>query len=100
MPSRRARPCASSSEQKNIASFRAPALTLPSRPRYLVARRISGNLRVTFTASRGASRYLVSASLSDGAKLAYDLKPSCQAVQIKGVPPGVSAKVKIAGVCS
>ena len=84
--------------QKDIASFRAAALTLPSRPRYLLARRIGGNLQVAFTASSGASGYLVSASLSDGRKLAYDLKSSCQAVRIKGVPTGVSAKVKIAGM--
>ena len=84
--------------QKNIASFTAPALTLPSRPRYLLARRIGGNLRVAFTASSGSSGYLVSASLSDGRKLAYDLKSSCQAVRITGVPTGVSAKVKIAGM--
>jgi hypothetical protein len=84
--------------QKDIASFHAPALTLPSRPRYLLARRTGANLRVAFTPSRGASRYLVSASLSDGAKLAYDLKPGCQAVLIEGVPTGVSAKVKIAGM--
>ena len=84
--------------QKDIASFRAPALTLPSRPRHLLARRIAGNLQVAFTASRGASRYVVSATLSDGRELAYDLSSSCQAVRITGVPTGVSATVKIAGM--
>ncbi len=84
--------------QKNIASFRAPRLTLPTRPRYLLARRVRGTLQVAFTASSGASRYLVSATLSDGRKLAYDLRSSCQAVRIAGVPNGVSATVKIAGM--
>src|SRR5262249_25184579 len=67
--------------QKDIASFHAAALTLPTRPRYLLARRVRGNLQVAFTHSSGAARYLVSATLSDGRKLAYDLKATCQAVR-------------------
>ena len=84
--------------QKDIASFHAAALTLPTRPRYLLARRVGRNLQVAFTPSRGAARYLVSATLSDGRKLAYDLKANCQAVRITGVSAFVSATVKIAGM--
>ena len=53
---------------------------------------------MAFTPSRGAARYLVSAALSDGRKLAYDLKANCQAVRITGVSAFVSATVKIAGM--
>lgn len=84
--------------QKDIASFRAPRLRLPTRPRYLLARRANGTLRVAFMPSSGASHYLVSASLSDGRELAFELGPRCQAVLIKRVPRGVSAKVKVAGM--
>ena len=52
--------------------------------------------QVAFTPSRGAARYLVSATLSDGRKLAYDLKANCQAVRITGVSAFVSATVKMA----
>ena len=62
--------------QKDIASFRAPKLTLPTRPRLLLARRVGGTLRVAFTASSGAARYLVAATLSDGRKLA--LRPAAE----------------------
>ena len=84
--------------QKDIVSFRAPKLTLPTRPRLLLARRVGRTLQVAFTASSGAARYVVAAKLTDGRKLAFDLRPNCQAVRIAGVPPFVGATVKIAGM--
>jgi hypothetical protein len=84
--------------QKDIASFRAPKLTLPPRPRLLLARRVGRTLQVAFTASSGAARYIVAATLTDGRKLAFDLRPNCQAVRIAGVSPFVGATVKIAGM--
>ena len=84
--------------QKDIASFTAPRETLPSRPGALRARRANGFLVVAFPRSRGASRYVVSATLSDGRELAFDLATKCQAVRIANVPTGVSATVKVAGV--
>jgi hypothetical protein len=59
--------------QKNIASFRAPRQTLPSRVGKLRARRRHGSLVVAFRGSHGASRYSVSAKLADGRELAFDL---------------------------
>jgi hypothetical protein len=84
--------------QKDIASFTAPRETLPSRPGALRARRANGFLVVAFPRSRGASRYVVSAKLSDGRELAFDLGTKCQAVRIANVPTGVSATVKVGGV--
>jgi hypothetical protein len=85
-------------EQKDIASFRAPKQTLPSRVGRLRARRANGFLVVAFPRSRGASRYAVSAALSDGRLLAFDLAPKCRAVRIAAVPAGVAATVKVTGV--
>jgi len=41
---------------------------------------------------------VVSATLSDGRELAFDLATKCQAVRIANVPTSVSATVKVAGV--
>ena len=84
--------------QKNIASFRAPRQTLPSRVGALRARRGRGFLVVAFSPSLGASRYSVSAKLSDGRELAFDLGGSCRALRIAEVPAGVAAAVKVVGV--
>ena len=84
--------------QQDVASFTAPRETLPSRPGALRARRANGFLVVAFPRSRGASRYAVSASLSDGRELAFDLAPTCRAVRIANVPTGVAATVKVGGV--
>jgi hypothetical protein len=83
---------------KDIASFRAARETLPSRPGPLLARRGNGTITVAFPQSRGASRYLVTASLSDGRELSYDLGPKCQAVLIAKVPGAVAATFQVAGV--
>ena len=53
---------------------------------------------VAFSPSPGASRYSVSAKLSDGRELALDLGGGCRAVRIGKVPAGVAAAVKIVGV--
>ena len=84
--------------QKNIASFRAPRQTVPTSVGTLRAKRGRGNLVVAFSRSLGASRYSVSAKLSDGRELAYDLGGSCRALRIASVPAGVAAAVKIVGV--
>jgi hypothetical protein len=84
--------------QKNIASFRVPRLKRPSRVTALRARRSRGSLVVAFRRSRGASRYSVSAKLSDGRQLAFDLGGGCRALRIANVPVGDAAAVKIAGV--
>jgi hypothetical protein len=84
--------------QKDIASFTAPAQTLPSRPGALRARRANGFLVVAFPRSRGASRYAVSAVMSDGRELAFDLASKCRAVRIANVPTDVAATVKVRGV--
>jgi hypothetical protein len=84
--------------QKDIASFRAPAQKLPSRPGALRARRANGFLVVAFPRSTGASRYAVSASLSDGRELGFDLAAKCRAVRIAGVPADIAAVVRIGGV--
>ena len=84
--------------QKDIASFTAPRETLPSKPGALRARRANGFLVVAFPRSRGASRYVVSASMSDGRELSFDLATKCDAVKIAGVPADVAATVKVAGV--
>ena len=53
---------------------------------------------VAFSPSLGASRYSVSAKLSDGRELAFDLGGSCRALRIAKVPAGVGAAVKVVGV--
>jgi hypothetical protein len=58
----------------------------------------AGNLAVAFSSSLGASRYSVSAKLSDGRELAFDLGGGCRALRIANVPAGVAAVVKIAGL--
>ncbi|MEA2318931.1 MAG: hypothetical protein QOD44_3120 [Solirubrobacteraceae bacterium] len=82
----------------NVASFRAPRETLPSRPGALRATRIGGALVVAFPPASGASRYSVVAELSDGRRLGFDLGSKCRAVKISAVPDDVSANVKVAGV--
>lgn len=84
--------------QQDIASFRVAKLRLPSRVGPLRARRGAGIIQIAFPRSKGASRYLVTASLTDGRELTYDLAASCQAVVIGQVPAGVGAVVKVAGV--
>jgi hypothetical protein len=84
--------------RKNVASFRAPRETLPSRPGALRATRVGGALVVAFPAASGASRYSVIAELSDGRRLGFDLGSKCRAVKISAVPDDVSANVKVAGV--
>jgi hypothetical protein len=84
--------------QKDVASFRAPRETVPSKPGALSARRIGGALVVAFPAVNGASRYSVIATLSDGRKLGFDLGSKCRAVKIPAVPDDVAADVKVAGV--
>ena len=75
----------------------APRETLPSRPGALRARRANGFLVVAFPRSRGASRYSVSAVMSDGRELAFDLASKCQAVRIANVPADVAATVRVGG---
>ena len=82
----------------NVASFRAPPQTLPSRPGALRAIRIGGALVVAFPSAKGASRYSVIAELSDGRRLGFDLGSKCRAVKIPSVPKDVSATVRVAGV--
>ena len=53
---------------------------------------------VAFSRSLGASRYSVSAKLSDGRELAFDLGGRCRAVRITNISTGVAAAVKIVGV--
>jgi hypothetical protein len=64
----------------------------------LLAHRANTFLVVDISRSRGASRYIVSASLSDGRELGFDLEPGCRKLLIAGVPAGVAAKVMIAGM--
>ena len=53
---------------------------------------------VAFPRSRGASRYSVSAVMSDGRELAFDLASKCRAVRIANVPAGVAATVRVGGI--
>ena len=84
--------------QRSIASFRAPRLTLPSRVGALRVKRSKQSLVVAFSPSSGAAQYAVSAKLSDGRDLSFDLKSGCRALRIPDVPTGVAAAIKIAGV--
>lgn len=84
--------------QKSIASFRAPKPRLPSRVSLIRAQRTKTGLDVLFSPSSGASRYAVSARLSDGRQLAFDLAGRCRALRIPRVPSGVAAAIKVAGV--
>ena len=83
---------------KDVASFRAPRPTLPSRIRLLRVRRSQGGLLATFSPSDGASRYSASVQLSDGRRQAFDLGPRCRTLRIATVPAALSAVVRIAGV--
>lgn len=84
--------------QRNIASFRAPKPQLPSRVRLIRVQRNTGGLLVLFSKSSGASRYAVSAKLSDGRELAFDLRARCRALRIPSVGAGVAATIKVAGL--
>ena len=84
--------------QQDVATFRAPKQTRPSRVVGLRAHRANGFLVVAFPRSRGASRYAVSVSLSDGRELGFDLDARCEEIQIPHVPAGVGATVTVAGV--
>jgi hypothetical protein len=84
--------------RQDVASYTAPKLRMPSRLGTMRARRSKGNLLVTFPRARGAESLNVSAELSDGRKLSYDLKAKCGGVRIAKVPLGVSAKVTVRGV--
>jgi PKD repeat protein len=85
--------------QENFATFKAPRETLPGKVGTMRARRVKGGaLEVTFGASSGASRYVVSAKLSDGRELAFDLGSKCRGVRIPAAPKGIAATVKVAGV--
>jgi hypothetical protein len=83
---------------KDVAHFRMPRLTRPSRVTLLRLSRRKGGLLVAFSRSTGAASYDVSVHLGDGRELAYSLGARCQALQIAKVPAGDAAKIKIAGL--
>lgn len=84
--------------RQNVAAFRAPRETLPSRLGRLRARRSGDGIVFTFPRSRGAARYTASAALSDGRRLGFDLGRRCRGLRIPAVPAGVAATIKVAGV--
>ncbi len=84
--------------QQEVASFTAPPLLKPSRPGTMRARRAKGDLVVTFPRLRGASTLAVSAELSDGRMLSYEIRAKCGGIRVPKVPVGVKAKVTVTGI--
>ena len=70
---------------------------LPSRPGALRARRRGSAIQVALPPIAGASRYTVSAKLTDGHELGYDLAASCRTLAIPA-PVDIGATVRVAGV--
>lgn len=81
-----------------LTRFHVAKQGLPARPGPLRARRPKGLIQVAFPRVANASRYTVSAKLTDGRELSFDLGSSCRAVAIKGVPVDVGVTVRVAGV--
>jgi hypothetical protein len=84
--------------RQDVGTFTAPKLVLPSRPGTLRVRRAKGGLSLTFPRVAGASTVNVSAVLSDGRSLAFEVKAKCAGIRIPAVPKGVSAKLTVIGV--
>jgi hypothetical protein len=83
---------------EKVASFRVRPQKLPSRPAAVRTRHVGGDLLATFTRSRGAARYSVTAALEDGRRLGFDLGRKCRGILIPDVPNGDRAVIKVAGV--
>lgn len=83
---------------KKVVSFRAPREVLPARPGALRLQRTADGIVAIFPLARGASRYNVTAVLTDGRSLGFDLRSNCRAVTIPAVATTVGATVKVAGL--
>lgn len=84
---------------RNVASFRAPRETLPTPIRALRLRRGHRDwLLVVFSPSRGASRYPISAKLSDGHMRSFDISGRCQALRIRHISTKLGAVIRIGGM--
>jgi hypothetical protein len=82
-----------------IASFHARAPALPPAPRHLQARRAAGALRVSWSPSTGAARYLVTVRLSDGrSELFLRRAKAVRRLTVRGVKPTASAVVRGSGL--
>jgi hypothetical protein len=78
--------------KRTIATFVAPSPAKPARPKVKV-KRSGTSLRVTWKTVRGAKRYTVAVSLSDGRKLAYTTKRA--KVSVPGVGKNVTGSVSV-----
>ena len=78
--------------KKTIATFFAPAPARPARPRVKV-KRSGTTLKLTWKPVRGAKRYAVSVSLSDGRKLSSTTKRA--KISVPGVDRAVTGTVSV-----
>ncbi len=80
------------SVKKTIATFVAPSPAKPARP-HVKVKRSGTTLKVTWKTVRGAKRYAVTVSLSDGRKLTYATKK--KAVSVPAVGKKVTGSVSV-----
>jgi hypothetical protein len=82
-----------------VASFHARAPALPPAPRHLQVRRAAGALRVSWSPSLGAARYLVTVRLSDGrSELFLRRAKAVRRLTVRGVKATASAVVRVSGL--
>jgi hypothetical protein len=81
-----------------VATFTAPAQTLPTTPARLRMARSGSTVSVAWTASRNAAFHTLSVVLGSGRKFGLQPGARCSSVHLTGVSAAVSVAVEVAGV--
>jgi hypothetical protein len=81
-----------------VARYAAPAPPIPSKPSHLRIRATPRSLVITWGTSTNARGYLVTASLTDGRRLGYDLSAGARALTLPMVERGTGAHVAVTGL--
>jgi len=79
-----------------VASYRAPGVRRPSRPRHLRVARRGAKLRISWRAARPADAHQVRVRLADGRRLLFRTRRST--LVVPRVKRGVRARVSVRGV--
>jgi hypothetical protein len=83
---------------QTVASYRAAAQTLPTRPHALALRRKGTSVTIFWSASSGATTYGVSAQPAGAATISRIVAARWRGLKLTGIAPSQSLKVAVAGI--
>ena len=83
---------------KQVASYGAPAQTLPSKPAKLQLRRSGTTVTIVWSGASSTSRYGVSAITSEGRTESFFVGPACRAVKLTGIANAEGVTAGVAGI--